>query len=347
MLPFQPGPAGGAERRNHRNRVAALTKYAAGGAPTSDLAIACDEFDDAVESAIFERIQLSDAMTDYISAAECAHSREVIGALRALTAPILRPRVTLPVLPSAMSRVLNSREEDLDAASLAAIAAKDQVLAGRLLSLANSASHGTRHKIVTLRHAVMRLGVPLARKALLHACVGGLFASVGLRDLWRHAQVAAAASAQLALLATFDTDAAYAAGLLHDIGRLEYAMDSPANQRRLNLWLDEGFPVTYAESMVYGIDHARCGAEILRFWRLPDEIVDAVAHHHTPESAESALASILFIAEVWCEQRAGSRPESLNANLRLRIACDRLGIPENVVGQIEPETRLFALARAS
>jgi putative nucleotidyltransferase with HDIG domain len=354
MLTFQPGPGGGAEKENHRKRVAALARCAGrvisltGGLfPAADLLNTCDEFDDAVESAIFERIHLWEAMTDYLSVAECVHSPEAINALRTLTRAVPRTGVTLPVLPSALSRVLNCHEEELDARSLASIAAKDQVLAGRLLSVANSTIHGTEHKIVSLREAAMRLGVPLARKAFLQACVGGLFASARLRDLWCHAQFAAAVSAELAFLVNLDANTAYAAGLLHDIGRLEWAMDTPANQCRVDLWLTAGFPVVYAESMVYASDHAQTGAQILRSWRLPSEIVAGVAGHHTPEYAESPLASVLFIAEVCCERHKGSPSEGLNTSLRLRVACERLGLPVTVVDRIEAEARLFALAAGS
>ncbi len=195
MFPFQPGPGGGAEKESHRKRVATLAKCAArvisliDGPPTvADLMNTCDEFDDAVESAIFEQIHLCEAMADYLSAAEYAHSPVVVNALHTLTRAVPRTRVALPVLPGAMSRVLNRDEEELDARSLADIAGKDQVLAGRLLSAANSATYAADHKIVSLRQAVMRLGVPLGGKVLLQACVGGLFASARLRDLWRHAQ---------------------------------------------------------------------------------------------------------------------------------------------------------------
>jgi HD-like signal output (HDOD) protein len=37
-----------------------------------------------------------------------------------------------------------------------------------------------------------------------------------------------------------------------------------------------------SEREVLGTDHAKVGACLLHIWRLPDWIVEAVAHHHKP-----------------------------------------------------------------
>jgi HD-like signal output (HDOD) protein len=39
---------------------------------------------------------------------------------------------------------------------------------------------------------------------------------------------------------------------------------------------------TEAEKEVLGLDHAEVGAALLQSWRLPENIVEAVANHHRP-----------------------------------------------------------------
>jgi putative nucleotidyltransferase with HDIG domain len=224
----------------------------------------------------------------------------------------------------------------------------DQVLAGRLLAAANSALFGSRHEITRLIDAVNRLGVPIAHKVLLQQCVGGLFASRRLRDLWRHSLLVAAAASELSDRCGIDPDLAYVAGLLHDIGRLELLKDTLGNQIAVQQWMDRGYPLAEAEILTFATDHATTGAEMLRDWNLPEKISHAIALHHTPElAAESPLACLLFVAEVWSAGREDSPPETLNVGLRERIAQRELGLSGGETGIIDSGSPLFEMARVA
>jgi HD-like signal output (HDOD) protein len=54
--------------------------------------------------------------------------------------------------------------------------------------------------------------------------------------------------------------------------------------------------------MVLGINHAELGAEILRNWSLPPELVNAVRWHHDPASAEhtDSMLDIVHVANMLC-----------------------------------------------
>lgn len=227
---------------------------------------------------------------------------------------------SLPVMPKLATRLLRTSADTTSPAELEKIAAADPVLAGKLLGAANSALHGSHLPIVSLLHAVLRLGIPEARRTLLASCLGGLFASKPLQDIWNHSQAVAQAAYDLAPLAAFDPDTAFAAGLLHDIGRLAFARLPAAIGIIERTWLDAGFPVVYAESLAYGRDHAALGAECLTAWGLPDEIVEAVEFHHRPECSRSRLGALLTLAEdpaedLWPAMRRAAASLALGIDL--------------------------------
>jgi hypothetical protein len=116
----------------------------------------------------------------------------------------------------------------------------------------------------------------------------------------------------------------FAAGLLRDLG--------------LPL-LRAAFPDRWAEHLVrhpdlssddpcgderaaFGIDHADVSAELLRGWKLPDEVVEPIRYHHTPQSLASRSepqarrAKLLHFADRLTHlDRIVQRPDQLEALL--------------------------------
>ncbi len=90
-----------------------------------------------------------------------------------------------------------------------------------------------------------------------------------------------------------------------------------------------------------GLDHTAIGAEILRHWLMPVDLIDSVEHHHQPERGSSPLASVLYLAEYW----SGSQ-EDLPSLARLRFALDQLEMkPEDTVllsAHSAPELKMLA-----
>ena len=60
--------------------------------------------------------------------------------------------------------------------------------------------------------------------------------------------------------------------------------------------LENGVPMHEAERQTIGSSHAQIGGYLLGLWGLPDSVVAAVAHHHTPERMQpqgfNALAAL-------------------------------------------------------
>jgi len=291
------------------------------GTPPPELCVA---FDEAAEFAMCEGRSITEAVDSFFSEEDWGPAQKVL-------ADLVRPRTvfrpaSLPVMPKAASRLLKTNDEKVTVDELEHIAASDPVLAARLLAASNSARHGSRFEIIRLRDAVLRLGVPESRKVLIAACIGGVFASTSLRELWEHSQVVAAAAQGIAELCDVDPDSAWLGGLLHDIGRLGLATAPTVTQCAVRRWQEADFPLVYAESLVFGLDHAALGGRLLEAWEIPEAVVAAVGGHHRPETAHTGLAAVLFLAEDAPFRVFGSLAEDLWPELRRRVACDEAGI---------------------
>lgn len=312
----------------HSHRVVELTRWLTDRLPSSaERAFAlCEEFDDAVEYASLEGKTLDEAISEFIFDGT-EPERLALAGIAGFFCPAFHPDArVLPVMPAAVSRLLRISEDAISTVELEQIASSDPVLAARLLGAANSAQFGSRFEIVRLRQAILRVGVPAARRIAIASCLAGLFASRALRELWEHSQAVADIMLELARLCSIDTETAYLAGLLHDIGRLGFMVFPTDRHAQEESWLQAGFPRVYAEALAYGTDHSRLGAEILREWDLPERIVDAVALHHRPGRSASLLTATLYLAEDLSALDAGASSEDLWPDMWRRTACERAGI---------------------
>jgi putative nucleotidyltransferase with HDIG domain len=204
----------------------------------------------------------------------------------------------LPVFPTIALRVLAlAAKESVCFADLSALVSKDQVLAGHLISAANSCLYSPNGKISSIGHAISYIGLDESRRIITAASIRPVFASGGLGDLWKHSLEGARWCEEAAIRAGgLRKDDAFLAGLVHDVGRLLVLKHSGEISLTFVRLTEQGCDPAFAEKLLFGRDHAGLGAEILRAWKFPDAMVDAVLHHHTPDESAGRLASLLFLA---------------------------------------------------
>ena len=190
---------------------------------------------------------------------------------------------------------------DPEPSSLLAIVERDAVLSAMVLRLVNSAAYSLPREVADLRHAVVLLGVAELRTLALAASMASLFIPgdpVADSTGWDHAFATACAARALAEeLAPGQEEAAFAAGMLHDIGELIIATELAPHGRV------HGPANLAAEEAAYGANHAELGAALAEHWSIPTHLVDAIANHHTPTmtGARAELATLVFAGEVLCD----------------------------------------------
>jgi len=260
-------------------------------------------------------------------AQELAINPAVVAALGSLQRVRLEQLVErvyrLPVFPLVALRALDlARSEDSSVSAIEKLVCSDQVLAGRLIQTANSSLYSPARRISSLRQAISYIGLEAARRLLIAAVFHPLFASAGLKGLWRH-------SLEVSQLAEFlarecrrvPPEEAFLAGLVHDVGRLALQTAQGEDVIAYTRMLEQGCEPVFAEMVLCGFDHGRAGAEVLRFWSFPEHLAQAVADHHHPEHSDSDLAAIIYLAEFW----TGSE-EDLPSGSRVRGALKRAGL---------------------
>jgi putative nucleotidyltransferase with HDIG domain len=219
--------------------------------------------------------------------------------------------VTLPTFPAVASRLIEEvARPDATSEEIGRILSRDPALTARTLKLANSDFYGFPRKVGSVDLAVLVLGTHTIRDLVLTSSVLQTLGRPGsaLEGLLAHSMATGIAARVLAERAKYRlTGDAYAAGLLHDIGKVVLReTDSERFERVLARCRDKGIAAQDAERAQFGSDHAEVGGWLAERWGLPADIVEAIACHHRPETAarNPMLAALVHTAD-HLAQRAG------------------------------------------
>jgi HD-like signal output (HDOD) protein len=204
-------------------------------------------------------------------------------------------------------------DEDVSFAQLASVIERDSVLSGNVLRLVNSALYGRRGTVSSVRAAVSILGLGRLRNFLLGLSVSRLFARVkpptgfDMARFNTHSTAVAILADQFVQKAnTSYPEGAFAAGLLHDLGRLMIALTLPNEYSQTSaVRAESGRPLEECEQEVLDVTHSELSAAALQRWGLPTPIQKAVLYHHrskldpsTGQSNAFPLSAILETADL-------------------------------------------------
>lgn len=268
-----------------------------------------------------------------------------------MTAPLTEQQIDVrigelpPLAPSIRELLALLESETVDYVVLERLVSREPVLAGRVLRLANSSFFGFAGRIASLREACMVLGSQTLRQLVLAAVAMQQLAVdpalLDVRALWSHALATGAIARVLAQELGNDAEAAFTAGLLHDLGKLVLAAWFQAEYREaLAQQTASGGLLLDAERAVLGRDHGQFGEKLARKWRFPETLAQALGHHHDP--AGDRLGDLVHLADVLAHAlEYGWRQESRVPPLQAG-AWERLGL-----GWERLATLLPALDRAA
>ena len=200
-----------------------------------------------------------------------------------------------PLSPSATRLLRLSARDELDVEEIVKIVSYDQAFTARLLRVANSVEVGGVLPIVTVKAAVLRLGIglvlgiALGSSVRVHLTEAAHAYHIQEGELWRHSVAAASAGHLARSVSDIDLPLeSVTASLLHDIGKLVLLRHmTPEGFHVLERAEQEaGFSQREAEKAILGVDHAELGGLIARHWKLPERLVWGITHHHNPEEFE-------------------------------------------------------------
>jgi len=205
----------------------------------------------------------------------------------------------VPMLPSVALRVIELvSDPDVTVAALAPVVSKDQVLASRVIGLANSAAYAGYNSASTVIEAMVRLGTIAVRNVVVTVSFASrmhdprIYGERG-RELVDHAIGTAYLARLIAERAHVDVEEAFMCGLLHDIGKLVILKLAHDYARRT------GKPVP-REEVDQAVDerHAAFGGLTLKRWKLPEALIEPVTCHHDYTQAQKRMidAAVTYAA---------------------------------------------------
>jgi len=216
----------------------------------------------------------------------------------------------LPTIPSVFVTVNKMLSDPHTSAfDVGQVVSSDQVIASKILKLANSAFYGFAGRVNTVPHAIAILGFNATKNVVLTT---GVLSSLKLKEpiegfnlaaFWKHS-AAVGAMARLAAEEFYAQrkEEAFVAGILHDIGKLILAICSPEDFARcMDIAAKKGCLFSEAENEVLGICHTDIAAWINRRWNLPREIAAVMINHHkniSVLSEHTRMVAIVKLADV-------------------------------------------------
>ncbi len=267
--------------------------------------------------------------------------------LRSLADTLAAGTVDLPVFPQVVIKVQEAyKDPDFTPQKVARVISTERTLADRLLQMANSvAFNATGRVIIDLGVAINRLGAQKVYSVALGHAVAHIRHSESLRsiaprldELWSECVMVAHFSEAVAKRKSLPFPGAFAAGLLHGIGRFYILVQSAsrgAPQAPLNPALVEAW-------------HPAIAKAVLKNWQMDEAVCEAVGAQgevNIVRVGPPTLTDVLIVSIRLAHRLRNSYDTStLNAGgafVRLDLSVEAC---RSLIAQASEETR--ALQRA-
>lgn len=213
---------------------------------------------------------------------------------------ILASGVKIPPIPEVLLKLRGVlADEEAGPHELAAVVQNDGAISGALFRLAGSPVFGLRAKVGSIDKAIVVMGMKTAvatvRSAALHGAMHDPQHAAALENLWNRSGAIADLMLQAlkhAPLRDLPADLAYTLGMFHDCGIALLIKRFPAYVRALAN--PAGWEDILRVDLECGVYHTVSGQMVARNWLLPDEVIQAIRHHHDQKAPTlSPLASRL------------------------------------------------------
>jgi putative nucleotidyltransferase with HDIG domain len=221
---------------------------------------------------------------------------------------------TMPAIPAVflpLLKLLSNSAEEVKVDEVVRLVSYDNTIAGQCLRLAGSPLFGLAQAPKSIKGAVITLGLRRVETILLTCCLGQAFPTKkGVLDpavFWRHSLGCAMVCRKFSeKLAAADSEKAYMAGLLHDIGFMVNCLVFPKEfAKAMETGNQEGIPLGEAEQATMGFTHCETGRALAEKWKLADDVIEVIAHHHALEKSQNSqpLVALVHLSDLLCRMR--------------------------------------------
>ena len=235
-----------------------------------------------------------------------------------LSTTTIRDRVesieTLPSIPAVLLpllKLLGNSAQEVRLDEVVRLVSYDNTMAAQCLRVAASPLFGLSKPPKSIKSAVISLGLRRVETILLTCCLGQALPvkkwALDPAVFWRHSLGCAMVCRKFSeKLATADGEKAYMAGLLHDIGFMVNCLAFPTEfAMAIERACKEEISLHDAEKATMGFTHCETGQALAEKWKLADDIIEVIAHHHAIEQGQKAqaLVALVHLADLLCRMR--------------------------------------------
>jgi len=232
--------------------------------------------------------------------------------------PTIRERVqqieTMPAIPAVflpLMKLLGNSAQEVALDEVVRLVSYDNTIAAQCLRVAGSPLFGLAQAPKSIKLAVLTLGLRRVETILLTCSLGQAFAAkkwvLDPAVFWRHSLGCAMVCRRFSeKLAAADPEEAYLAGLLHDLGFMVNCLAFPEEfTAAMERACQEGIPLDEAERATMGFTHGETGQALAEKWKLADDVIEVIAHHHAIEQSQKAkpLVALVHLSDLLCRVR--------------------------------------------
>lgn len=216
---------------------------------------------------------------------------------------------TIPIVATRVVALLDTPDVELD--EVADMILTDQVLAARVIKVVNSPLYSANQEIKSVKRALIYLGFRHIRELVLTCSFIEAFQGkegiIDLQTFWEHSFGVGVVAKIIAQRARYlDTEKAYIAGIIHDIGEVFLSHYLPHEfQQIIETAKDGKAKLVDVEARILGTTHCELGLCIAQQWNFPADYREIVSCHHAPEMAtiDPTLTAIVNLADLFCSVR--------------------------------------------
>lgn len=196
--------------------------------------------------------------------------------------------IGIPPRPAVLDRIdAEMRRESPNFQVLGEFISADVGLSASLLKIVNSPFFGLGHQVRSVHEALMVLGIKSVAHTVAGLSLKKSFAHLPqMERFWDASACTARVSGWIAQtlgwrMCGVRSEEAYTFGLFRDCGvpiLMTPFPDYPEVLKRANAEKTRSF--TDVEDEMIGMNHATVGAAMAKEWLFPQELIDAISHHH-------------------------------------------------------------------
>ena len=187
-------------------------------------------------------------------------------------------------MPSVIVKALNiMKKPTASMKELGDIVMYDQSLTIKFLALVNSAYYGFSQQISSINIALSLLGMVKVKNIIVAVAMKPMMSNQGDKELWKHSMRVACGCEYLAgLTKIMDSDEAFIAGFVHDVGKIVLHMSDEKSYSKVISAVETGSDILTVERKYFDSDHVKTGSLLAKRWQLPILLANIISYHHNP-----------------------------------------------------------------